>query len=346
MKSSIANGESRGSINNILLKALQTGDKYGYEINKEIETKSKGKFFLKEASLYSGLKRLEANGYITSYWKDGELGMRRHYYSITQTGLDKLNSSNFTWDDSKTFISEMFKNSPALSKKENTNEKLLKESNENDNLSNEIIKMQEEKNIKEKVEVKKNPFQIEVNPLQQSIFDLNLSSEAKEKKEELPISVDEVNNTTLLKEKIDVKDIKIIAKELETNEIQEKTEIDEQKSYSYTQVSYADLVNEFNQNSYSHNLFNNQEKVDISKYLNKDKENEASIVINKEEKTLVKTEENEIFDNCEEKTLNAFVNVQNEKQENEQVKNIDTSENKDYNNTNKDSNVDIKNIFG
>lgn len=110
MKKSIVNGENRGSINEILLKALQTGDKYGYEINKEIEVKSKGKYFIKEASLYSGLKRLESAGFITSYWKDGNLGIRRHYYSISEKGLEKLNNSNFSWDNSKEeLMSDLFK---------------------------------------------------------------------------------------------------------------------------------------------------------------------------------------------------------------------------------------------
>ena len=42
MKKSIGSG--RGSVYNIILKALQTGDKYGYEICKEVENKSKGSY--------------------------------------------------------------------------------------------------------------------------------------------------------------------------------------------------------------------------------------------------------------------------------------------------------------
>ena len=35
-------GSGRGSVYNVLLKALQTGDKYAYEICKEIEEKTNG----------------------------------------------------------------------------------------------------------------------------------------------------------------------------------------------------------------------------------------------------------------------------------------------------------------
>lgn len=204
MKSSVVSGENRGSVKEILLKALQSGDKYGYEINKEIETKSGGKFFLKEASLYSGLKRLQASGYISSYWKDGELGIRRHYYSITQKGLEKLNASNFTWDSSKNFLDEMFKNEKIanlqnnntqrnnqiekatdLSEEDlNTADKINIEANKENDATNFNL-IQKNQKDQENKEIKKNPFQIEVSPFQQSFFDTNSSE-----------TVDDLQNAT------------------------------------------------------------------------------------------------------------------------------------------------------
>jgi len=372
MKSSIANGESRGSINNILLKALQSGDKYGYEINKEIETKSKGKFFLKEASLYSGLKRLEANGYITSYWQDGELGIRRHYYSITESGLEKLNSSNFTWDDSKTFISEMFKDSRIT--------KNIAESNNNlkENLEepNENIKEMENANIKKEIkpEIKKNPFQIEVSPLQQSIFDLSLNQEPTkeenikeeiETKQEKSIETEKVDNTSLVlnsnEEKTDIKN--------EEN-LQDKTEIKYEEQY--LQVSYQDILNNYTNNGYSQSLLETKEKVDISKYLLKDKANEDSIIIeNSVENTITKPESlqeeqtikqdlsiNDLLNNVEisKETINEnkteniisshLLNENNNLTEQESTKIEETSMLEEENNKNNTSTVDIKNIFG
>ena len=99
MKKSIGSG--RGSVYNILLKALQSGDKYGYEICKEVEEKTNGSYILKQARLYSGLKRLEAQGDITSYWRDSALGGRRHYYSLTEKGKERINRSNFSWTDAR-----------------------------------------------------------------------------------------------------------------------------------------------------------------------------------------------------------------------------------------------------
>ena len=71
---------SRGSVNNAILKTLINGDKYGYEIIKEVEQLSEGSIILKQPSLYSSLSRFEEKGYVTSYWGDSDIGGRRHYY--------------------------------------------------------------------------------------------------------------------------------------------------------------------------------------------------------------------------------------------------------------------------
>ena len=62
----------RGHINTIILRTLYDGDKYGYEIISEIEEKSRGQYALKQPTLYSALKRLESQDYVTSYWGGGE----------------------------------------------------------------------------------------------------------------------------------------------------------------------------------------------------------------------------------------------------------------------------------
>lgn len=77
---------SRGSVNNIILRTLVSGDKYGYEIIKEVEEFSNGKIQLKQPSLYSSLSRFEEKHYVTSYWGDSEIGGRRHYYHLTEQG--------------------------------------------------------------------------------------------------------------------------------------------------------------------------------------------------------------------------------------------------------------------
>lgn len=106
-KQSVSSDLIRGHINTIILRALYDGDKYGYEIISEIERKSHGQYTLKQPSLYSALKRLESEGYITSYWGGSVSGGRRKYFSLTDAGkkISEINQSE--WEYSRTVIDSL-----------------------------------------------------------------------------------------------------------------------------------------------------------------------------------------------------------------------------------------------
>jgi PadR family transcriptional regulator len=94
----------RGHTDTIILGLLSHGDKYGYEITKLVLERSNHSYELKEATMYSSLKRLEADGHILSYWGDESRGGRRKYYRITDSGrvLYKANKQN--WNYAKQII--------------------------------------------------------------------------------------------------------------------------------------------------------------------------------------------------------------------------------------------------
>ena len=75
-----------------LLLELYESDKYGFELTKNIETKSGGKIVIKQPTLYTLLKKLEKSKFITSYWQDSEIGGKRHYYKITDNGKLQLST--------------------------------------------------------------------------------------------------------------------------------------------------------------------------------------------------------------------------------------------------------------
>ena len=87
----------RGHIDTMILKILKDSDNYGYEIMKAVSTNSNGEYELKEPSLYTSLKRLEKQGYITSYWGDESQGGRRKYYHITDSGLAAYQNALAEW---------------------------------------------------------------------------------------------------------------------------------------------------------------------------------------------------------------------------------------------------------
>jgi len=97
----------RGHINTIILCSLDDGDKYGYEIIAEIEKKSHGQYSMKQPSLYSALKRLEKDGYVTSYWGGSVGGGRRKYFSLTEDGRAVSEQNRSEWEYSRTVIDSL-----------------------------------------------------------------------------------------------------------------------------------------------------------------------------------------------------------------------------------------------
>lgn len=111
----------RGHVDTIILKTLATGDKYGYEIIKEIENKSKGTYELKQPTLYSCLKRLEGQGFISAYWVNSEIGGRRHYYKLTDLGRQEYTNNMNEWLSSRSIIDDLISNEiPAYEDKDYT----------------------------------------------------------------------------------------------------------------------------------------------------------------------------------------------------------------------------------
>lgn len=62
----------KGSTTMLILKLLDSGDMYGYQMTKELELRSDNTFTLKEGTLYPILHSLESNQMIEAYWEDTE----------------------------------------------------------------------------------------------------------------------------------------------------------------------------------------------------------------------------------------------------------------------------------
>ena len=97
----------RGHTDTIVLSVLLKGDNYGYVIHKSINDVLGGEYELKDATLYSSYKRLEAGGYITSYWGDESLGSRRRYYSVTESGRELYRQNKADWVNTQTVLNKL-----------------------------------------------------------------------------------------------------------------------------------------------------------------------------------------------------------------------------------------------
>ena len=104
---SITSDMIRGHTETIILKQLQSGDSYGYEINKAVQTATEDAYELKEATLYTAFRRLETAGFIYSYWGDEAVGARRRYYSITKEGREQYEKNIEEWRVAKELIDKL-----------------------------------------------------------------------------------------------------------------------------------------------------------------------------------------------------------------------------------------------
>jgi PadR family transcriptional regulator PadR len=106
--SNISSDLLRGHTDTIILGLLADADRYGYEITKLIYEQTSHLYELKEATMYSSLRRLEKSGYITSYWGDETQGGRRRYYHITLKGKGLYKSNKQNWDYAKKILDKLF----------------------------------------------------------------------------------------------------------------------------------------------------------------------------------------------------------------------------------------------
>jgi len=96
----------KGSTVILILTLLSRKEMYGYEMTKEMETRSSGLFTLKEGTLYPILHTLESDHLVESYWSD-EGGRNRKYYRITDKGRGHLEEKKKEWTLFRTTLDQV-----------------------------------------------------------------------------------------------------------------------------------------------------------------------------------------------------------------------------------------------
>lgn len=87
-----------GSMALLVLKLLEDGDKYGYEMIEELKRRSDDTFHLKAGTLYPLLHGLEEKGLVTAYEQEASVGKPRRYYRLTKSGKDALRQKEEAWN--------------------------------------------------------------------------------------------------------------------------------------------------------------------------------------------------------------------------------------------------------
>jgi len=80
-----------------VLRLLEGGEKYGYELVQALEKQSDGVLAMGQSTLYPLLYNLEAKGLIASRTAMAENGRERRYYWLTGNGKKKLIAATEQW---------------------------------------------------------------------------------------------------------------------------------------------------------------------------------------------------------------------------------------------------------
>jgi PadR family transcriptional regulator PadR len=80
----------KGTLDVLVLKALSTGPKHGFEITRWIDDGSRGQFEIEAAALLQALHRLEERRLLSASWGITENNRKARYYSVTAAGKAHL----------------------------------------------------------------------------------------------------------------------------------------------------------------------------------------------------------------------------------------------------------------
>ena len=87
----------QGTLDLLILKSLVREPLHGWGIAKRIQSLSDEVLSVQQGSLYPALHRLEQQGWITSDWKNTDLGRSAKFYALTRDGKKQLELELENW---------------------------------------------------------------------------------------------------------------------------------------------------------------------------------------------------------------------------------------------------------
>ena len=86
-----------GTLDMLILKALQHEPRHGLGIADRIQQISADVLRVEQGSLYPALYRMERRGWIEATWGKSEIGQRIKIYSLTPEGRAQLRAESAQW---------------------------------------------------------------------------------------------------------------------------------------------------------------------------------------------------------------------------------------------------------
>jgi transcriptional regulator len=88
----------RGTLDLLILKALDALPNHGLGVSRRIAQITDGAFDVKPGSLFPALHRLEEKGWLASEWGESETRRRAKYYRLTAAGRKRLRLETEQWE--------------------------------------------------------------------------------------------------------------------------------------------------------------------------------------------------------------------------------------------------------
>ena len=89
----------QGTLDMLILQTLLIGPAHGHAIAYAIERRSDEILQVEHGSLYPALYRLEARGWIASFWGTSENNRKARYYRLTPAGRKQLTAQTERWEE-------------------------------------------------------------------------------------------------------------------------------------------------------------------------------------------------------------------------------------------------------
>lgn len=100
----------QGTLDMLILKALQLEPMHGFGISVRIRQMSDEVLQVEQGSLYPALYRLEDQGWIRAEWGVSENNRKARFYELTAAGRKQLNAETENWARVSAAINLIMKN--------------------------------------------------------------------------------------------------------------------------------------------------------------------------------------------------------------------------------------------
>jgi PadR family transcriptional regulator, regulatory protein PadR len=99
----------QGTLDMLILQTLILGPAHGHSIAHTIERRSDQILQVEHGSLYPALYRLEARGWIASFWGTSENNRKARYYRLSAAGRKQLADETSRWERLASGISRVLR---------------------------------------------------------------------------------------------------------------------------------------------------------------------------------------------------------------------------------------------